>query len=479
MKDLTLFVLGKEDKIKEDNNIEMIYNGGNGFIDKIKKAKGKYIAFIKEEDKIAKEYLKIIIEKTKENFDCCFINYDVLYEYKNKVKICTNSYELSKIKPYYGDYIWSFIFKKSKLVKLLDIEDENEFNEIVDKEFNNSTAIGELLYFHNPKGKRIIKNLQYVDTKRNAYYKNIIYIGDGCRGLFNGYISWINNLGRCFGKKYDVTILYDQMHHKTFKTISKYFKCIERKNDINYVCDRLLVTYSTYFYPKNIFTLDQNYLFIHGNMSDYENTKKYTDDVFSHYIAVSKVSAEKAVGYFPTKNIEHIINPYKLDKELVKPHLKLTSAFRYCDVKKPERVEKMAKIMTDLEIPYTWNLFTDKKENTNVGGLIYRNRTANPLPYIQDSDYFVLLSDSEAMPYCILEALAVNTKVVVTPLEAYDELGLKNDENATIIPFEYFDDNNEELLKGIIKKMYEEKEKKVKYKIDESLWEDYNKIFIK
>ena len=220
-------------------------------------------------------------------------------------------------------------------------------------------------------------------------------------------------------------------------------------------------------------------MFIHGNMSDYKNTRVFYDNIYTHYVAVSKISKEKAKGYFPTDNIEYVINPFKLEKELLMPHLTLTSAFKYSDVKRPDRVEAFAKILDELEIPYTWNIFTDQKENTNANGLIYRKRVANPIPYIKDSDYFVLLSDSEAMPYCIMEALSVNTKVIVTPLEAYDELGIVNGVNGFIIPFNYFEEKNKKKLVSLIKKIYKEKDKKFRYKLKETLWKDYNNIFIK
>ena len=479
MKDLTIIVLGNFDKISEDKNIEIRYSNGTNINELINKAKGKYITFIKEEDKITKDYLEKVISKTKEDFDSCFINYIIEYNYKNELKICKNKNELAHNKPYYGEYLWSFIFKKNKLKKMIEMSESIDFDNQVDNEFVKTTAIETIIYYHNPRGKRLIKMMPYSDIKRNEYYKNIIYLGNSANGTFNGYISWVKNLGRCFSKKYDITILYDNITSVTYSSFSKYFKCIKRCNSINYVCDGLSVTYSTYFYPKNIFTLDENFMFIHGNMSDYPNSRKFYDDIYSHYIAVSKIAAKKAVGYFPTKKIESIINPFKLDKELLKPHLKLTSAFRYSDVKRPDRVEKIAHILNALDIPYTWNLFTDKKENTNDFGLIYRKRVTNPIPYIQDSDYFVHLSDSEAMPYCILEALAVNTKVVVTPLEAYEELKIKDGENGYIIPFEYFEKGNEDKLIEIVKKMYENKKMKCSYKINEKLWNDYNYVFKK
>ena len=161
-----------------------------------------------------------------------------------------------------------------------------------------------------------------------------MYLGNFCNGQFNGYITWINNLGRCFGKEYPITILVDKIYGPTKQAFERYFEVIERKKDCNYICDRLLVTYSTYYYDKNILVAGENYLFIHGNMCDYANSRTYKFDNYKHYVGVSKISAEKAKGYFPTDNIEYVLNPFKLEKELTKPHITLTSAYKYSDVKK-------------------------------------------------------------------------------------------------------------------------------------------------
>ena len=479
MKDLTLIIVGNRSDIKEDENVEFLYTNKDNIKSLVNIASGKYIAFIREEDKIAKDYLKVLLSKVKSDFDCCFINYIVEYDYLKNINICINEGELAKNKPYFKDYFWAYIFDKKKLQQIIDINDQEEFDKKVNELFVKTTSIGQAIYFHNPKGKKLIKDFVYSDIKSTNYSKNLIYVGDGCSGTFNGYVSWVKNIGRCFGDDYEITILYEHMEKSVYEYLSKYFRCLKRKNDTNYCCHRLLVTYGTYYYPKNVVTLEDNYMFIHGNMSDYKNTRVFYDDIYTHYVAVSKIAAKKAEGYFPTKNIEYIINPFKLEEDLLKPHLTLTSAFKYSDVKKPERVEKIASILDELDIPYTWNVFTDKKENTNINGLIFRKRTANPIPYIKDSDYFVLLSDSEAMPYCIMEALSVNTKVIVTPLEAYDELGIVDGDNGFIIPFDYFEESNKTKLVSLIKKIYKEKEKEMKYKLKESLWKDYNKIFLK
>lgn len=473
MIDLTLIVLGNINYSINDS-LEIIPTNEDNIIETIRNSKGKYITFLSDKDSINENYIEIVLKKVQEEFDYCFINYD--YQINKNNKILKNKEELKKIKPYYKEYIFSFIFNKEKLLKLINIEDISKFNEIVDKEFINNTSIEEVIYYHNPNQDKQLNNFIYSDVKNKKYYKNIIYIANGCNGIFNGYISWIKQLGKCYKDKYDILVLYDEINEKTKKSFENYFKCIKREIDTIYLCDRLLVTYSSYFYPKNIVNIDKNYLFIHGNMSDYENVIRYHDDIYTNYVAVSKIAAEKAKGYYPTENIEYALNPYNLDEE-VKKRMKLTSTLRSTPVKRLDRIEKMAKLMDELQIPYTWEVFTDQKENTNVGGLIYRQRIPDPLPYVKDSDYYVLLSDSESFSYAVIEALSVNTKVVVTPLPVYTEIGLIEDENALVIPFEYFDKGNEDKLKNVILTMYEIMDKSIEYQVNEELQNSYNEIF--
>lgn len=474
--DLSIIVLGEEKKDTQINNVEIIYLKDNNIIEKINNSKGKYISIINSSDKIENDFIKKILEKIKENPDCIFINYDIKHNYKKKIKELTNEAILNQYTPCLGEYAFAFVYKKEKLAELLKTNN-TDFNEKANTLFKNKSSITKTIYHHIPKEKSLIPDFPLKDTKAEKYYKNIIYIGSGCNGLFNGYITWIENIGKCFSKEYDITIIYDVIYKTSLEKFKNYFNCIERKEDINYICDRLLVTYSTFYYPKNLIHLEENYLFIHGNMSDYSYTVKYEDDIYTKYIAVSKISAQKAIGYFNTKKINYVYNPFKLDEEIM-PHLKLVSAQRASDEKKLYRIEAIAEILDEENIPYTWNLFTDKDEGINKGGLVFRQRTTNPYPYIKDSDYFVLLSESEACPYVIIEALELNTKVVVTPLEVHKELGI-NDENSITIPFEYFEKENKEKLRKIVLQMYKEKEKKFIYNYLPQKYEGYKYIFKK
>ena len=478
MNDLTLVVLG--------NN--MIFNGnvpfdiklfdGGDLFELIKSVNTKYILFVRENDSLSDKYFSYVLDKIKNDFDCCFINYS--FKNNNNIKIPTDYKELKKSIPLYGSYIWSFIFKVEKLIKVFDSKNEEDFNNIVKDNFTNTDCINSIVYYHDRDNRnRVVDNaFCYVEVKEEIHYNNIIYMGLGCKGTFNGYISWARNIGKFFGNTYDITLLYDDIGDAIYKEFSAYYNCVKLNSKINYICDRLLTTYTTYFYPRNILCIDKSYLFIHGNVNDYENACHYYDDIYTNYVAVSKIASKKAVGYYPINDIEYLYNPFVLDKKLVKPHLRLVSAMRSSQIKRPERIVKLASILDELEIPYTWNVFSDKNENTNINGLIYRKRTLNPLPYVQDSDYFVLLSDSEALPYSVVEALSLKTKVVVTPLETYDELGVVDGVNAVVIPFEYFDDENKDKLIDIVKRIYYEKDLEFDYNFDSSLFDGYNDIFI-
>ncbi|MBR2587808.1 MAG: hypothetical protein IKD77_01205 [Bacilli bacterium] len=479
MNKLSVIVLGKQYDVDVPNGVEIIYSDGTDLLNDVKKAKTKYVSFINCNDYISSNYFDRIKDIIDEDFDTCYISGTLNYEYLGIIKNLKNNKKLNEKKPYASSYIWNYIFNREKLLILLICYSEVVFNQMVDKIIKKQISINDIIYFHNPKGKKYLNESFLVDKRKTKHYKNIIYIGQYAGGTFNGYISWLNNIGKCF-KDYDITLIYDDLKEQNLVKFKKYFRCIKYDKTINYTCDRLIVTFSTYYYPSNLFPLEENYLFIHGNMSDYPNAVKYInngDDIYTRYIAVSQTAAIKAKGYFPTRNIEYIYNPLLIEN--VKPHLNLVSAQRSTNIKKMDRINILAGVLDELDIPYTWNVFTDKNEGTNKNGLIYRNRVLDPLPYIKDADYFVLLSDSEAFSYASLEALYLNTKLIVTPLEVYKELGIKNEENAFIIPFEYFDENNRKDLKELVVKIYEEKDKEFNYWYGEEHYEAYNEIFKK
>ncbi len=115
MIDLTLIIIGNTD-INIDG-IEVLSVNNSNIKDTIRRAQGKYIVFLSDKDSISENYLEIIKDKVKEEFDYCFINYDYSIDKNNKV--LKNIKELKEIKPYYKEYIFSYIFNTDKVRKLI------------------------------------------------------------------------------------------------------------------------------------------------------------------------------------------------------------------------------------------------------------------------------------------------------------------------------------------------------------------------
>lgn len=465
---LTTFIIGKNNINLGNipNSVEILPYTNDNDLDK---AKGKYISFIDSEDSISDNYFDRILKEIKRlPFDICYINYEIKYNYKRKQKIRIPNEGIHNILPIYNPYIWNYVFKKESIPKFKDFSIQEE--DLTEKRY-----ISDIIYFHNPnKTSNIVLNMP---TKRpSVYYKNIVYMDYYCGFLFNGYITWLLEIGKAF-PDLDITILYTSKHEITHKNLSKYFQCIEYNPNVNYVCDKLITTYATYFYPTNIYSLEENSIFIHGNMADYENSRKFTDDIYDRYIAVSKTSRDKAKGYFP-KEVEFIYNPYTHDEKSIKPHLRLISALRNAPEKGMDRIKILAKILDEENIPYTWQIFTNVLE-PNQGGLIFREGVANVIDFINDSDYLVQLSSTEALSYSLTEALCCKTKLITTDLPAVQELNITEGKNIFIIPFDYFEEKNKEKLRKIVLEAYNKKDVEFDYHYDKSRFQDYYNVFNK
>lgn len=468
---LTTFILGNEDLFIKDIRDEVEIIRFNKLED-IFNARGSYISFVDSEDNISDDYFSRILDKIKFNeFDSCFINYRINYDYVRELKVRTDEYDLNSKVPKKNSYIWNFVFNKNKLIELIR-NNFTGFNDI----FVNRTNISNVLYFHNKDGE-FYNILNMVNRRQSVYYKNIIYVGAFCNGMFNGYVTWLNEIGKAFSE-YPITIIYTEINEVTKKRFEEYFSCVKLDEDIDYICDSLVTTYSTYFYPINIYTLKESCIFIHGNMADYEASARFVDDIYDRYIAVSKIARDTAYGYFPTNNIEYIYNPFTYNKKKIKPHMRLISAIRNAPEKGMDRIKKAASILDKEKIPYTWSVFTDIVE-ANQGGLIFRNCVTNVIDYISDSDYLVQFSRTEALSYSLTEALCSKTKIITTDIPAIHELNVVDKENGIVIPLEYFNEGNEELLKNKLLEAYNLKDKKIDYEYSKNRFIDYNTVFFK
>ena len=87
-------------------------------------------------------------------------------------------------------------------------------------------------------------------------------------------------------------------------------------------------------------------------------------------------------------------------------------------------------------IKYIWLYFGDKQMKDEPKNMVYCGQRLDIKPFIAKADYLVQLSGSEAFSYSLLEALELQTPVIVTPLEQNKDMQIVDGENAYIVPFE-------------------------------------------
>lgn len=81
-------------------------------------------------------------------------------------------------------------------------------------------------------------------------------------------------------------------------------------------------------------------------------------------------------------------------------------------------------------------VFTNDKKAIDNPNIIYRNPSLDITSYINDADFLVQLSDSEAYCYSVVESLLLGKPVIVTDLPIYNELGL-DDTNSIKLPLDF------------------------------------------
>lgn len=155
------------------------------------------------------------------------------------------------------------------------------------------------------------------------------------------------------------------------------------------------------------------------------------------YIGVSKVACNGwkiKTGY----DCELIYNEVPIDKPNIKKldGLNLISATRLTSEKGGERINKLALMLDKSGIKYHWVIYTNrihykfKSPNIEV-----REQKLDLTKEVTESSYLVQLSDCESFGLSVCESLILGTPVIITPLEAFKEIGCKHGENAVICDF--------------------------------------------
>lgn len=155
------------------------------------------------------------------------------------------------------------------------------------------------------------------------------------------------------------------------------------------------------------------------------------------YIGVSKVACygfEKKTG----NKCELIYNEVPIEKTNIKKKEKLTliSATRLTSEKGGDRINKLAKILDNNGIEYEWHIYTNRTRFPfSSKNIIVHEQKLDLTKEVAEATWLVQLSDCESFGLSVCESLILGTPVIITPLEAFKEIGCIHGKNACICDF--------------------------------------------
>lgn len=264
-------------------------------------------------------------------------------------------------------------------------------------------------------------------------YSNIFYVQHF--NIIGGIETYIYELVKKY-KDYDITIAYSDTgsDKKQLARIRKYARVIyvpyNSKEKIK--CKKLFIMYG-----GNIDLFDAEEI-VHIIHADYkaQNLKANLDERINERYGVSK-SVAKTYEEISNKETKVCYNP--ISKDTPKKILKLISATRLTKEKGKDRMIKLGEELNRSGIPYIWLVFTNDTKEIQNENIVYMKPRLDIKNFIQEADYLVQLSDTEAWCYSVLESLCLKTPVLITPIASFEEMGIKNGINGYILPFDMKD----------------------------------------
>ena len=164
--------------------------------------------------------------------------------------------------------------------------------------------------------------------------------------------------------------------------------------------------------------------------------EQYKPAGLKHIVACSKHVAKMSDEIFGD-NPKVLYNPV-IPKMKTQKVYHFISFMRVSKSKGVERMNKFYQMLKLANISFEWNIFTNSNYKSKVDEVHFwraRQGLKNYIDYLVDSDYTVLLSDSEGCPYQVLESLQYDIPVIATDIPSIHELIVDN-VNGYIIPLD-------------------------------------------
>lgn len=255
------------------------------------------------------------------------------------------------------------------------------------------------------------------------------------------YQSQINQLGGTtttainFAKKYsgyDCAIVYRRGDPARVAEIAKYMPVIKYTGQ-KLKCKKLFVNYDMSICDK--IEADEYIRIVHV---DYRHNKQVNKNDMTH-LKINKyigVGVEVAKGFTELTGIPCEVCYNVIDVPKPQKCLHLISTTRLGAEKGKDRMLKLCQMLDNAGIPFEWDIYTKLPDTFNSKSVTLHAPINNVVDKVAEADYLVQLSDTEGYCNSVVEALACQVPVIVTPVPSILEIGVKDGENGYVVPFD-------------------------------------------
>lgn len=427
-------------------------------------AKGEYIAFIDSDDMVTKDYIKKILDKTKEEWDYCYISWRAFGNIKG-------DFVIKNKPPEWNTCVWNTIYKKSIIGKFNEnksIAEDEEFNLTYRK--GKRANILDILYIYNSgredsltqKNMNKAKEQKDVVTTNSNYIEAPLIIHQQDCGYIGGIETFLLQFFKALKDDYDILFVYRNCDPLQLMRYRQYVRCIQYTGQ-KFKCDKYINCRVVGNIADNVIA-NEYIQMIHADFVAMKWTYEKHPKTQKH-IAVSKIAQKSFLQLNTKETCDVIYNLLELDEP--KRVLNLISATRLSQEKGVERMKKFALELKSRNIPFNWEIFSTDRFNTTIDGIVFRNAIHNDQDYTANADYAVYLPDTESYGYSIVQALKQGTPVIVTDIPVLKELGFIDGVNGFILPKDMSNMRIDEIYKANLKGF------KYKGLDDKQQWIDY------
>ena len=377
-------------------------------------AKGEYITFIDSDDLVSNDYVQKILEKTKENWDYCYMSWSSQ----------RGTFIIQNQPPKWNTSVWNCVYKKELIGNVRfneskNIAEDEEFNLKVRKGIK--ANITEVLYQYN-WGRQDSLTTRYSKGEiSNQKLKCSLLLYQKYISKIGGIETFIYNFVKLMSKDYDITLVYKEADIHQLMRYRQYVRCIKYENQF-FECDKYICVSNQDNIADNVVSLSGDYYdMIHADFKAM-NWKYRRHPKTTKHICVSNI-AKEGIELQDDKPCVVIYN--LLDLEEHKKPLMIMSAQRFSREKGKSETEYFVERLTLKNIPYVWICFTDNKKGMEKG-ICYVDPVLNLKDYYEGFDYFASFSSTESYGYSIVEAMSYGVPLIVRDIPVLKELGFKD-----------------------------------------------------